>query len=65
MSASYTKRLPRVARNDVRRALANSPEQGRRASRRTRLQVRTMFVLYSLLIVGGVVFFVTVGLTQQ
>jgi hypothetical protein len=27
--------------------------------------VRTMFVLYSLLIVGGVVFFVTVGLTQQ
>ena len=27
--------------------------------------VRTMFVLYSLLIVGGVVFFITVGLTQQ
>ena len=27
--------------------------------------VRTMFVLYSALIVGGVVFFVTVGLTQQ
>jgi hypothetical protein len=27
--------------------------------------VRTMFVLYVLLIVGGVVFFVTVGLTQQ
>ena len=27
--------------------------------------VRTMFVLYSLLIVGGIVFFVTVGLTQQ
>ena len=27
--------------------------------------VRTMFVLYTLLIVGGVVFFVTVGLTQQ
>jgi hypothetical protein len=27
--------------------------------------VRTMFVLYALLIVGGVVFFVTVGLSQQ
>ena len=27
--------------------------------------VRTMFVLYMMLIVGGVVFFVTVGLTQQ
>ena len=27
--------------------------------------VRTMFVLYSLLIVGGIVFFVAVGLTQQ
>ena len=27
--------------------------------------VRTMFVLYSLLIVGGIVFFVTVGLMQQ
>ena len=27
--------------------------------------VRTMFVLYTLLIVGGIVFFVTVGLTQQ
>jgi len=24
-----------------------------------------MFVLYSVLIVGGIVFFVTVGLTQQ
>jgi hypothetical protein len=28
-------------------------------------QVRTMFVLYSLFIVGGVVFFISVGLTQQ
>jgi hypothetical protein len=28
-------------------------------------QVRTMFVLYSLLIVGGVVFFISVGLAQQ
>jgi hypothetical protein len=28
-------------------------------------QVRTMFVLYSLFIVGGVVFFICVGLTQQ
>jgi hypothetical protein len=27
--------------------------------------VRTMFVLYSLLIVGGLVFFIAVGLTQQ
>jgi hypothetical protein len=27
--------------------------------------VRTMFVLYTLLIVGGIVFFVAVGLTQQ
>jgi hypothetical protein len=27
--------------------------------------VRTMFVLYSVLIAGGIVFFVTVGLTQQ
>ena len=27
--------------------------------------VRTMFILYTLLIAGGVVFFVTVGLTQQ
>ena len=27
--------------------------------------VRTMFALYALLIVGGVIFFVTVGLTQQ
>jgi hypothetical protein len=27
--------------------------------------VRTMFALYSLLIVAGVIFFVTVGLTQQ
>jgi hypothetical protein len=27
--------------------------------------VRTMFALYVLLIVGGVIFFVTVGLTQQ
>ena len=27
--------------------------------------VRTMFVLYTLLIVGGLVFFVAVGLTQQ
>ena len=27
--------------------------------------VRTMFVLYTLLIVGGIVVFVTVGLTQQ
>ena len=27
--------------------------------------VRTMFFLYSVLIVGGIVFFVTVGLTQQ
>ena len=27
--------------------------------------VRAMFVLYSLLIVGGVVFFVAVGLIQQ
>jgi hypothetical protein len=27
--------------------------------------VRTMFVLYTLLIAGGIVFFVTVGLTQQ
>jgi hypothetical protein len=27
--------------------------------------VRTMFVLYTLLIVGGVVFFVAVGLAQQ
>jgi hypothetical protein len=27
--------------------------------------VRTMFVLYTLLIVGGIVAFVTVGLTQQ
>jgi hypothetical protein len=27
--------------------------------------VRTMFVLYTLLIVGGVVVFVVVGLTQQ
>ena len=27
--------------------------------------VRTMFVLYTLLIVGGIVLFVTVGLTQQ
>ena len=41
---------------------------GRAASLRdgnsTRI-VRTMFVLYSVLIVGGIVFFVTVGLTQQ
>jgi hypothetical protein len=27
--------------------------------------VRTMFVLYTLLIVGGIVVFITVGLTQQ
>jgi hypothetical protein len=27
--------------------------------------VRAMFVLYTLLIVGGIVVFVTVGLTQQ
>lgn len=27
--------------------------------------VRTMFILYTLLIAGGIVFFVTVGLTQQ
>jgi hypothetical protein len=27
--------------------------------------VRTMFVLYTLLIGGGIVLFVTVGLTQQ
>jgi hypothetical protein len=27
--------------------------------------VRTMFVLYSLLIVGGIVFFIAVGLSQQ
>jgi hypothetical protein len=27
--------------------------------------VRTMFILYMLLIVGGIVVFVTVGLTQQ
>jgi hypothetical protein len=27
--------------------------------------VRTMFALYSVLIVAGIVFFVTVGLTQQ
>jgi hypothetical protein len=27
--------------------------------------VRTMFVLYTLLIVGGIVVFVIVGLTQQ
>jgi len=27
--------------------------------------VRTMFFLYSVLIVGGIVFFVTIGLTQQ
>jgi hypothetical protein len=27
--------------------------------------VRTMFVLYTLLIVGGILVFVTVGLTQQ
>lgn len=27
--------------------------------------VRTMFVLYTLLIVGGIVFFVAVGITQQ
>jgi hypothetical protein len=27
--------------------------------------VRTMFDLYTLLIVGGIVLFVTVGLTQQ
>jgi hypothetical protein len=27
--------------------------------------VRTMFVLYTLLIVAGIVFFVAVGITQQ
>ena len=27
--------------------------------------VRTMFILYALLIAGGIVFFVAVGLTQQ
>jgi hypothetical protein len=29
------------------------------------LRVRTMFVLYTLLIVAGILFFVAVGLTQQ
>jgi hypothetical protein len=29
------------------------------------LRVRTMFVLYTLLIVAGIVCFVAVGLTQQ
>ena len=27
--------------------------------------VRTMFALYALLLVGGIVVFITVGLTQQ
>jgi hypothetical protein len=40
------------------------PEQGRSASRRTHRNVRTMFVVYSVMIVGGIVFFVTVGFTQ-
>ena len=42
------------------------PEQGPAPFERnsTRI-VRTMFFLYSVLIVGGIVVFVTVGLTQQ
>ena len=50
---------------DIRRTIRN------RGAGRTRLKanstsiVRTMFVLYTLLIVGGVVLFVGVGLTQQ
>jgi hypothetical protein len=56
----------RESRVTTHRALANICRAGQTGFEPNSTGiVRTMFVLYSLLIVGGIVFFVTIGLTQQ
>jgi hypothetical protein len=57
--------VPDDPRFDRRCADSHSPSSRADVLRDEDRQVRTMFVLYSLFIVGGVVFFVSVGLTQQ